>query len=82
MRGINMRLNVHASSLASKGFTGCLSLPLSILIEVLSVKEKSCSWERSERVKAVPDVVPSPLNSLVLSFASRKVQSIEWPKFN
>lgn len=82
MRGIDMRLNVHASSLASKGFTGCLSLPLSILIEVLSVKEKSCSWERSDRVKALPDVAPSPPNSLVLSFASRKVQSIEWPKFN
>jgi hypothetical protein len=60
MRGMDMRLNVHASSLASKGFTGCLSLLLSILIEVLSVKEKSCSWERSDRVKAVPDVAPSP----------------------
>ena len=82
MRGMDMRLNVHASSLASKEFTGCLSLPLSILIEVLSVKEKSCSWERSDRVKAVPGVAPSPPNSLVLSFASRKVQSIEWPKFN
>lgn len=66
MRGMDMRLNVHASSLASKGFTGCLSLPLSILIEVLSVREKSCSWERSDLVKAVPDVAPSPPNSLVL----------------
>lgn len=61
MRGMDMRLNVHASSLASKGFTGCLGLPLSILIEVLSVEEKSCSWERSDRVKAVPDVARSPL---------------------
>jgi hypothetical protein len=82
MRGIDMRLNVHASSFASKGFTGCLSLPLSILIEVLSVKEKSCSWERSDRVKAVSDVAPSPPIALVVSFASGKVQSIEWPKFN
>jgi len=55
MRGIDLRLNVHASSFPSKGFTGCRRLPLSIFIEVLSVKEKSCSWERSDRVKAVPD---------------------------
>jgi hypothetical protein len=61
MRGIDLRLNVHASSFPSKGFTGCRSLPLSILMEVLSVKEKSCSWERSDPVKAVPGVAPSPL---------------------
>jgi hypothetical protein len=59
MRGIDLRLNVHASSFPSKGFTGCRSLALSILIEILSVKEKSCSWERSERVKAVPDAARS-----------------------
>jgi hypothetical protein len=82
MRGIDMRLNVHASSLASKGFTGCRSLRLSILMEVLSVKEKSRSWERSDRVKTVPYVAPSPTISLVLSFASRKVQSIEWQRLN
>lgn len=82
MRGIDLRLNVHASSFPSKEFTGCRSLRLSIFIEDLSVKEKSCLRERSDRVKAVPDVAPSPPNSLVVSFASRKVQSIEWPKFN
>jgi len=82
MRGMDMRLNVHVSSFASKGFTGCLSLPLSIVIEVLSVKEKSCLWERSDGVKAVPDVEALSPHSLVLSFASRKVQSIECPKFN
>jgi hypothetical protein len=44
MRGIDLRLNVHASSFPSKGFTGCRSLPLSILIEVLSVSFK-CKGE-------------------------------------
>ena len=58
MRGIDIRLNVHASSFASKGFTGCLSLRLSILIEGLSVKKKSCSWKRSDRLKAVLEVAP------------------------
>ena len=63
MRGIDLRLNVHASSFPSKGFTGCRRLPLSIFIEVLSVKEKSCSWERSDREKAAPGVAPSPLTA-------------------
>jgi hypothetical protein len=30
------------------------------LIEVLSVKEKSCSWERSDRVKAALMLHPHP----------------------